>query len=276
MMYLRFMIVLTLLSSMIGLALPSDPQQRMAKGSKKNPSSSSQQQEETVIPVEVMVPQKMPMEKLQERVTKIVLDILNDNKRRGLAVSLTPTFIGPKKPRYSVHTTDTTETECTPDFTAAAVICYAAKVTIGSNGKIAAALSKLKDLLARGIDQPDIYVTGGNKQGIRATPVKITNETPYEAVSGFVDYNDWKCRDDVYRVAAGQTWSATRRGLCRVYDITANLALSPGGDPLECKLGWYSQGTRLFQFYIVMNGADKCCLLDSEDYVTSPKCPPAV
>ena len=141
-----------------------------------------------------MVSQTMPVGELQERVTKVVLDILNDNKRRALVPKSTNPF--------SVITTDTTETECAPEFTAAAVVCYAAKITIDSDGKIAAAISKLKDLLERGVDQQGIFVTG-NKQGIAYPPVKITNQTPYEAYSGFVDYDALLCRNDVYSVASG-------------------------------------------------------------------------
>ena len=76
MIYLRYMIVLTLMS-MIGLARPSDvlTQRKIAKGSKKNPPPSSHRE---TIPVEVMVSQTMPVGELQERVTKVVLDILND------------------------------------------------------------------------------------------------------------------------------------------------------------------------------------------------------
>ena len=213
--------------------------------------------------------QTMPVGELQERVTKVVLDILNDNKRRALVPKSTNPF--------SVITTDTTETECAPEFTAAAVVCYAAKITIDSDGKIAAAISKLKDLLERGVDQQDIVLTS-NKQGFfKNPPVKITNQTPYEAYSGFVDYDALLCRNDVYSVASGQTWTATSRGGCLVYDITANLVLSPnGGDQLECKMKTFYGGTSLSQFYIVMNGDDKCCVLNSNDYDTSPKCPPAV
>ena len=259
--YPRALIVLTLLSSMIGLALPSDPQRKMAKGSKKNPSSSSQQ-EETVIPVEVMVPQTMRVGDLQERVTKIVFDILKDNKRRALAPKSTNPF--------SVATTNTTETESAPIYSKAAVACYAANVSISSDRSLRDVISKLKDLLDNFVDENKIVVTS-NKKGY--APVKITNKTPYEAYSGFVDYDTWWCRDDVFNVASGQTWTATSRGFCKVSDITANLVLSPsGGDQLECKMKtFYGASTRLSQFYIVMDGDDKCCVLDSVDYGTSPK-----
>ena len=151
------MIVLTLVS-MIGLALPSSVmiQRKMAKGSKKNPSSSSQK-EETVIPVEVMVSQTMPVEEIKERVTEIVRDILEEqqetdhNNRRVL-------YIQPSRNLFSVHTTDTTPTECAPKYSAAAA-CYNAIIRITSDENHAARISILNSLLYKDIRRLGITLT---------------------------------------------------------------------------------------------------------------------
>ena len=78
-------------------------------------------QDETEIPVEVLVPQTMPVEEVKERVTKIVSDILNGKGRRDLAF----------QPYFSVYTGETTETECAANYSTA-VDCYDAIIMIGS------------------------------------------------------------------------------------------------------------------------------------------------
>ena len=173
MMYSRFMIVLTLVS-MIGLALPSDPQRKIAKGSKKNPPLMFRQD----VPVSVVVPEAMSMQKLEDTVTETVLDILEelqktDNDRRKLAVF--------RHTRMSVQTTDTAPTECSEKYEG--VVCFAATVSIASNEDLGDVISKLRDLLGKVIHGRNgaVVTTSNNKTGSPLPYVKITNKTPYEA-----------------------------------------------------------------------------------------------
>ena len=158
MMYSCSMIMLTLVSMMIGLALPSSvmTQQKIAKGSKKNPPPSSQQEE---IPVEVIVPQTLPLEQLEVAVTEAVLRT-----------------VGHLTSNLDLHTTGTTKTECV-EFYADFVACYDAILTIASDDvKNAFAISVLKDRLENGVDQNSIFVSSNTKG---YPNVQVKNDTPY-------------------------------------------------------------------------------------------------
>ena len=166
MMYSRSMIGLTLVL-MIGLALPSSvmTQRKIAKGSKKNQPPSSQPEE---IPVEVLVPQTVPMEEVKERVTKIVSDILNGKERRGLASLKSISS-------FAVQITGMTETECAENY-ADFVACYNTIITIASDVKNVAAVSKLKDMLYEAIRRYDVIVS---KRRGNYPYVQLKNDTPY-------------------------------------------------------------------------------------------------
>ena len=267
MMYSRFMIMLTLVS-MIGLALPSDPQRKIAKGSKKNPPLLFRQD----VPVSVVVPEAMSMQKLEDTVTETVLDILEelqktDNDRRKLAVF---------RHRTTVQTTDTAPTECSEKYEG--VVCFAATVSIASNEDLGDVISKLRDLLGKVIHGRNgaVVTTSNNKTGSPLPYVKITNKTPYEADQGVVNYATWFCSDDVYNVASGQTWTASSRGACLVRKIEASLALSSNGDHLKCQIYSTKVATTYSEFYILMYNddkhGDKCCVLSSHEYEEYPKC----
>ena len=114
------------------------------------------------IPVEVIVPQAMQVQELEERVTEVVFNILSDNERM---------------PFFSVYTGETTETECAAKYSTA-VDCYDAIITIGSSkgNHAAVVISKLKDLLEKVVDQQGIVVSS-NKKGYPY--VQLKNDTPY-------------------------------------------------------------------------------------------------
>ena len=86
----------------------------------------------------------MPVEEVKERVTKIV-------SNRGLASFQSMSS-------FAVQITDTTQTECTPNYSAAAA-CYNAIITIACDVKNAAAILKLKDLLNETIRRYDVIVS---------------------------------------------------------------------------------------------------------------------
>ena len=113
------------------------------------------------IPVEVIVPQAMQVQELEERVTEVVFNILSDNERM---------------PFFSVYTGETTETECAAKYSTA-VDCYDAIIMIVSEGNHAdVVISKLKDLLEKVVDQQGIVVSS-NKKGYPY--VQLKNDTPY-------------------------------------------------------------------------------------------------
>lgn len=177
MMYSQYYLVLTLLS-MIGLALPSNPQRKISKGSKKNPSLLFQDE----IPVLVLAPLLMRVPEVKATVVAVVQDILSDTKRRDLFAFTSA--------RYSVQTTDMTQTECTDklsvhseirwiirDNPSVSVACYKAIIAIESmeaqtefggsrlltsstENLLPKAISTLKKRLVEGVTRHDITVRG--------------------------------------------------------------------------------------------------------------------
>ena len=268
MMYLRSMIVPTLLLSMIGLALPSDPQRKMAKGSKKNPPASSRREE---IPIALMVPEAMSVVAVKREVTKKVRDILYNNERRGLAI-IRRDKLALLIRSMIVKIKGMTENECPPNSLPAAV-CYAAIIMVdmkedlmNSIEDLMGRIPNLEDALDKVISIRDrIFVarnSSNGKQGIGYKPVRITNLTPYDMstqnrrVSARVDYSgfglvcypdfiriDTVCNYDVtptvctvyYKpIPAGETWTVkdTSRGFCLVSSISG-IALELEAPPPE-------------------------------------------
>ena len=266
MMYSRSMIMLTLVSMMISLALPSSvmTQRKIAKGSKKNAPPSSQQEE---IPVELRVPQAMPAEEVKERVTKVVSDILKDNKRRLKLV------VPDKVLRLvSVLINGMTKYDCSETYYKDST-CYAAIIQIVSDGTYEAAISKLREKLDEVVEEYDILVTR-IKKGF--PDVKLKNATPYPVSwrGAAVDYtSDVFCRDDriPQRIAPGDTWTfgyneeedeetaPSRRGVCLVGDILAELD-GPDGR-LWCTPYRWRGGTTESEFLVLyIDGV--CCVRD--------------
>ena len=191
MMYLRYMIVLTSVSSMIGLVLPSDDgssvltQRKIAKGAKKNAPPSSQRE---AIPVELVAPLAMTMPELEAAVIETVLDILEepqkpDNERRNLQSngsdeSATDVGLG------AVQITGTTKTKCPEHYLTEVVACYAATITIDSKEGLVERIQKLQAALnvVISIDNGSIAVTQHRRGGYPY--VKLKNTTPYPVPHG--------------------------------------------------------------------------------------------
>ena len=188
MMYLRYMIVLTSVSSMIGLALPSDDgssvltQRKIAKGAKKNAPPPSSQRE--AIPVELVAPLAMTMPELEAAVTKAVLDILEelqepDNERRNLQ------FNGSDESALgAVQITGTTKTKCPEQYLTDEVACYDAIIMIGSKEDLMERIQKLQAALnvVISIENGSIAVTQQTRGGYPY--VKLKNTTPYPVPHG--------------------------------------------------------------------------------------------
>ena len=73
--------------------------------------------------------------------------------------------------------------------------------------------------------------------------------------------------DDIHeRIAPGQTWTATSRGICTVIGILVELTLPNRRLPLTCAP--YEDGffcTSYSQFSIIMKGDDACCVQSSHE-----------
>ena len=188
MMYLRYMIVLTSVSSMIGLVLPSDDgssvltQRKIAKGAKKNAPPLSQRE---AIPVELVAPLAMTMPELEAAVTEAVLDILEepqepDNERRNLQIngSTDESALG------VVQITGTTKTKCPEQYLTEVVACYAATITIDSKDALVERIQTLQAALnvVISIDNGSIAVTQHRRGGYPY--VKLKNTTPYPVPHG--------------------------------------------------------------------------------------------
>ena len=104
--------------------------------------------------------------------------------------------------------------------------------------------------------------------------VTITNKTPYDTLdiqnSNVVQYSTRAlfCSDDLYSVAAQQTWKASSRGECLVHRITATLTIPDGPGYLLCTT-YKSSGTGHSIYSIIMKGDDVCCVRSSHE---SQKC----
>ena len=103
--------------------------------------------------------------------------------------------------------------------------------------------------------------------------VTITNETPYNQPS----FSDSEvvyvgCNSDVINAGlnAGQTWTASSRGLCLVYRINATLMTGNFPDPYLRCAPYTSSGTAYSIYSIIMKGDDACCVLSSHEI---QKCP---
>ena len=284
MMYSRSMIMLTLVSTMIGLALPSSvmTQQKIAKGSKKNPPPSSQQEE---IPVELRVPQAMPAGEVKERVTKVVNDILKENKRRlhsHKGPHKGPVLPDKAQSLVSVLINGMTKSDCSETYYKDSA-CYAAIIQIVSDGTYEAAISKLREKLDEVVEEYDILVTR-IKKGF--PDVELKNATPYPVTrrGARVDYtSDVFCRNDriPQRIAPGDTWTfgyndeeeeegedededketaPSRRGVCLVELIYAFLDLPD--DRRLLRTQYRSRGTTESEFSILyFDGV--CCVRSS-------------
>ena len=240
-------------------------QRKIAKGSKKNPSLLFREE----VGVSLVAPKEIEEPDLKEKLAKVVLEILNDDERRGL-VDFDPL----RKEIYSfaVQITGMTEKECVKKYLKT-VLCHKAIVMIESKEYFKDRFLKLKELLVNVLDAHDIVVYPDNKG---AYPyVTITNKTPYPSV-GFpfspkkeiVEYRGNGglfefCSPDVNKegIAAGQTWSATSRGVCLVTSIHAKLSTQTGW--MVCAT-YRSSGTSYSQFYIIMNNEDTCCVQSSD------------
>ena len=181
------MIVLTSVSSMIGLALPSDDgssvltQRKIAKGAKKNAPPLSQRE---AIPVELVAPLAMTMPELEAAVTEAVLNILEepqepDNERRNLQ------FNGSDESALgAVQITGTTKTKCPEQYLTDEVACYDAIIMIGSKEDLMERIQKLQAELnvVISIENGSIAVTQQTRGGYPY--VKLKNTTPYPVGHG--------------------------------------------------------------------------------------------
>ena len=270
MMYLRSMIVLTLLVSIVGLARPSDDGEavttrKLAKGSKKNPPLLFQEE----VLVSMVVPKAMASLDMEDAVTKIVRNILggqqepDDNDRRNLAFLDT-----------TVEITGTTETKCPEQYLAEVVACYDATVTIGSKEALVDRLLQLTEALdgVIRIENGSIAVTQQRRGGWFHYPyVKVTNKTPYDTLQYYGLYSNYgisvmyyACSPDsvLESVASGDTWTASSRGLCLVTNIYTTLTIPDSDYPgtLTCK-EYHSSGTSYSQYSIIMDGDDACSVV---------------
>ena len=116
--------------------------------------------------------------------------------------------------------------------------------------------------------------------------VTITNKTPYkvrppkvgqQSVLYFSDPMHWLCPSEYMYdgLPAGQTWTATSRGLCLVWNVRVTLAYPskyprshpkyhPSQDYLLCAL-YSSSGTSHSIYSILMKGDDACCVKSSHE-----------
>ena len=161
---------------------------------------------------------------MKAKVTKVVLKILNDEERRGLADL---DALRKKIYSFAVQITGMTEEECAEKYSKD-VLCHKATVMIESKEAFKDRFSKLKELLGNVLDAHGIVLYPDKG----AYPyVTITNKTPYPSV-GFhyppkvrvVKYRGFfglGCFPDAIEegIAAGQTWNATSRGVCLVTSI---------------------------------------------------------
>ena len=254
--------------SMIGLALPSDPQRKISKGSKKNPSMLFQEE----FSISMVAPVSTTVPELKATVAEVVLGILNE-ERRGLVEFADIDALRKKIYSFAVQIRGMTEEECTKKYSKH-VLCHKATVMIKSKEDFKDRFSKLKELLRKVLDAHDIVLYPDKG----AYPyVTITNKTPYPSV-GFkypdrrrynVDYRGQGglfkfCSSDEIKegIAAGQTWSATSRGVCLVTSIQATISTQAGW--VECA-SYKSSGTSYSQFYIIMNGEYACCVQSSHE-----------
>ena len=110
--------------------------------------------------------------------------------------------------------------------------------------------------------------------------VTITNKTPYQVWNPLrptdfqqsVSYVLFFCKRDYYPmdgVPAGQTWSASSRGLCLVSHVYATLYRPKEVFPIECT-PYTSSGTAYSIFSIIMKGDEACCVLSSHEIQTCP------
>ena len=111
--------------------------------------------------------------------------------------------------------------------------------------------------------------------------VTITNKTPYhvrDTARSYVLYLGCGEYSIAGGLAAGQTWTASSRGLCLVYRIYASLTLPDthtptsiiSGQELHCT-PYASTGTAYSIYSVIMKGDDACCVLSSHQ--TPQKCP---
>ena len=155
MMYSHYYLVLTLVS-IIGLALPFDhessvmAQRKIAKGSKKNTSVLFQEE----VRVSLVASQEIAVPDLKAKVTKVLLEILNDDERRGL-VDFDP--LRKKIYSFDVQITGMTEKECVKKYLKT-VLCHKAIVMIESKEDFKDRFSTLKELLGNVLDAHDIVL----------------------------------------------------------------------------------------------------------------------
>ena len=274
MMYLRSMIVLTLLVSIIGLALPSDhgssamTQQKIAKGSKKNPPLFRQK-----IPVSIVVTQAMAVQRMEDTVTKVVRNILTGQQQNDNDRNLAPSIF----PYTRVEITGTTQTKCEEQYPKD-IRCYDATVTIASKAALVDRILQLTEALdgVIRIENGSIAVTQQRRGGWFHYPyVKVTNKTPYDTLQYYGLYSNYgisvmyyACSPDsvLESVASGDTWTASSRGLCLVTNIYTTLTIPDSDYPgtLTCK-EYHSSGTSYSQYSIIMDGEDACCVKSSHE-----------
>ena len=107
--------------------------------------------------------------------------------------------------------------------------------------------------------------------------VTITNTAPYTMHGVVVDYLHTYCSNDYVNVvptsegylldeslAAGETWTASSRGVCRVSGIDASMYLS-NGTLVNCFSYWSAVATAYLIFSIQMRGDDARCVLSSQE-----------
>ena len=172
------------------------------------------------------------------------------------------------------------------------------KVMLGIIGLTAAVVVTSATLFFSG---PQAARTGPSSVLLQHYPyVTINNKTPYDVrpspmgtrlrhlcpgvfrqvhqrwcrvpTTNFVRYSS--CTSDLFwdGLPAGQTWTASSRGLCLVNRIYATLSYQIDGDgwlTLTCA-PYTSSGTAYSIYSIIMKGDDACCVLSSHEI---QKCP---
>ncbi len=81
--------------------------------------------------------------------------------------------------------------------------------------------------------------------------VTIANSTPFNA-KGYVNYVSAFCSDDNYSVKTGTTWKASRRGICLLREIGAEVTIPQG--VIKAKSFHDSIGTTDGRFAIIQTG----------------------
>ena len=245
-------------------------QRKIAKGSKKNPSLLFHEE----VRVSLVAPKEIAVPDLKAEVTKVVLEILNE-ERRGLVEFVDVDALRKKIYSFAVQIKGMTKKKCVENYSND-VLCHEATIMIKSKEDFKDRFLKFKDLLGKVLERDGFVLYPADNKG-HYPYATIINRTPYDTIDdatedsliikrNYVEYSHG-CSDDEYSVAAGQTWSATSRGICRITSIEATLIVPVEGSykRMYCERYYSGIGTSYGTFFIIMNGDNACCVQSSHE-----------